>query len=89
METILFFSEKNPEMRIIFAYKKRYIYQEYFLNEAGIHIYIYFNLFYLLNFYFIEKYFEFYYVNQEDIYHEFQKNNFFIIKMIKRKLEKN
>lgn len=36
METVLFFLEKNPEINIIFAYKKRYVYQEYFLKEAGI-----------------------------------------------------
>ena len=55
METILFFSEKNPEMEIIFAYKKRYVYQEYFLNEAGILQYIiifflYFIIFLIVNF---------------------------------------
>jgi predicted nicotinamide N-methyase len=33
LETLLFFSKVNPETEIIFAYKKRYVYQEYFLKE--------------------------------------------------------
>lgn len=32
-DTIVFFSQVNPEVEIIFAYKKRYQYQEAFLNQ--------------------------------------------------------
>ncbi len=35
LETILYLSKLNPNLEIIFAYKKRYIYQEYFLKEIG------------------------------------------------------
>lgn len=34
-ETILYFNNINPKIEIIFAYKKRYVYQEFFLKEAG------------------------------------------------------
>lgn len=33
LETLIYFNKLNPETEIIFAYKKRYIYQEFFLKE--------------------------------------------------------
>ena len=33
LETLIYFSNLNSELEIIFAYKKRYIYQELFLKE--------------------------------------------------------
>ncbi len=35
LETLIFFSKNNPLLEIIFAYKKRYVYQEYFLKEIS------------------------------------------------------
>ncbi len=34
-ESVLFFVNLNNKIEIIFAYKKRYAYQEFFLKEAG------------------------------------------------------
>lgn len=33
LETLIYFNKLNPETEIIFAYKKRYMYQEFFLKE--------------------------------------------------------
>lgn len=38
LETIVYFSKINPKIQIIFAYKKRYVYQEQFLNEISIYL---------------------------------------------------
>ena len=35
LETLIYFSNINSKLEIIFAYKKRYVYQEYFLKEIG------------------------------------------------------
>jgi hypothetical protein len=35
LESILYFSNLNPKLEIIFAYKIRYAYQNLFLNEIG------------------------------------------------------
>jgi hypothetical protein len=40
LASILFFTKLNPLTEIIFAFKKRYVYQEQFLKEAGKYIYI-------------------------------------------------
>jgi hypothetical protein len=34
-ETLIYFTKIDPDTKIIFAYKKRYIYQEQFLKEIG------------------------------------------------------